>query len=289
MSLSSVITDAPSGMDARDRLRSQVSFGLDPLACWSGIAGRTAGCCLHAHHPRHHGPAARLCLHHGPADRAGRSRCGLRQRAATFVRVAATSRPAPPSASPLAAEDGVAGLTTTSHAFTYLRHHPRPPMRPGIVPHSGQGLRYVGFYSIPTRSLSLSGRRRALPTSQWSWAVCRAALGVPDHRTVSPLAASGTFGYPCPLFPRETIKIFPAIRFAPFGISDPAFGAQSDLRIVPTLHQNGFFIAYAKIFFLFGGSGPEGPVVPAAPNSLDFPREISPRNFPRKISPRIFP
>ncbi len=75
-------------MDARDHLRSRVSLGLDPLACWSGIAGRTAGGGPHA---RRRESAARHRLHHGPAAQAGRSRRDLRQRAATIVRVAATS------------------------------------------------------------------------------------------------------------------------------------------------------------------------------------------------------
>ena len=97
--------------------------------------------------------------------------------------------PTPPSAPPLAAGDGAAGPTTTSHAFAPLRHRPLPPMRPGMVPHGGQSS-VVCWGPYPH---TLSGRGRALPTSQWSWAVCRAALGVPDRRTVPPLTASGTF------------------------------------------------------------------------------------------------
>ncbi len=38
-----------------------------------------------------------------------------------------------------------------------------------------------------------------------------------------------------PLFSRQNVKIIPAIYLASTGISDPAFGSQSDLRYVPTL------------------------------------------------------
>ncbi len=53
--------------------------------------------------------------------------------------------------------DGVAGPTTTSHAFTSLRHHPRPPMRPGMVQHGGQASAVCGGPTPSTRSLSLAG------------------------------------------------------------------------------------------------------------------------------------
>ncbi len=54
-----------------------------------------------------------------------------------------------------------------------------------------------GWDRFPPYLHTLSGRRRALPTSQWSRAVCRAALCVLDRRTVSPLTASGTFSGTC--------------------------------------------------------------------------------------------
>ena len=42
-------------------------------------------------------------------------------------------------------------------------------------------------------------------------------------------------GISIPLFSPRNDKIFPAIYFASFRISDPAFGSRSDLRYVPTL------------------------------------------------------
>jgi hypothetical protein len=75
-------------LDSRDHPHSRVSLGFDPLACWSGLAGRTAGCCSHARHPRRLLPAALLRLHLWPADLAGWSRSGPRRGAATSVRVA---------------------------------------------------------------------------------------------------------------------------------------------------------------------------------------------------------
>jgi hypothetical protein len=206
-------------MDARDRLRSRVSFGLDPLACWSGIAGRTAGCCPHARRPRCLGPAARLRLLYGPVDRAGRSRYDLRLRAATFVCDAATSDTtlgAPTRGREWCrrSDDGAAGATTTGHAFASLRHHPRPSMRPGMVPHSGQASAVCGGSTPYTRTLSeaLSGRRLALPTSQWSWAaaglpsVCRI---VGPYRHWRPLGRSVGRAEPAlPLADRRQRRVF---------------------------------------------------------------------------------
>ncbi len=66
-------------------------------------------------------------------------------------------------------------------------------------------------------------------------------------------------------------KIFTAIYFAQFGISDLDLDARSDLRYVSTLRT-----CLCKNVFLVGGSGPEAPEVPAAKKQLDFPRDFSP-------------
>ncbi len=92
-----------------------------------------------------------------------------------------------------------------------------------------------------------------------------------------------------PLFSSRNDKIFSAIYFAPFGISDPGLDALSDLRYVPTLRR-----CLRKNVFLYSGeSGPEAPELPAAKKQLDFPRDFFPRFFsaiyPREFSPRIFP
>ncbi len=69
---------------------------------------------------------------------------------------------------------------------------PSSPTAPHAAGHGGQ-LPAVGGERFPIYQHTLSGLRRALPTSQWSWAVCQAALGKLDCRTVSPLTAPGRF------------------------------------------------------------------------------------------------
>jgi hypothetical protein len=103
--------------------------------------------------------------------------------------------PPPPPTAHHAAGDGAAWRTTTRCAVAFFWHHPRPPMRPGMVPHGRNQLRWVR--SFPSHPHTLSGRRRALPTSHWSWAVCRDALGALDCWPVSPLPASGAFSGAC--------------------------------------------------------------------------------------------
>jgi hypothetical protein len=80
------------------------------------------------------------------------------------------------------------------------RHQPRlqlsPP--PPTAPHAaGDGAAWRAsiscmWGSYPIYLFSLSSRRRAVPTSHWSWAVCLAALGVPDRQSVLPLTTCGT-------------------------------------------------------------------------------------------------
>jgi hypothetical protein len=94
-------------LDVRNSPRSLVSFGLDPQACWSGLAGRTAGCCSRDHHPGRIGPGAPPHLHHGPTDWAVRSRSG--PVGAPPTPSAPLLPPAPPSALPPAAGVGAAG------------------------------------------------------------------------------------------------------------------------------------------------------------------------------------
>jgi hypothetical protein len=177
-------------MDARDPLRSRVSFGLDPLACWSGIAGWTAGCGQHARTLTASSRLRATTYTMGCAVRAGQSRRDLRLRAATFV-----CDPATPDTTFDAPTCVQGWYRRSDDDRKRLRLPPSPPTAPRAA---GDGAAWRaslccmwGFYSIYPHTLS--GRRQALLTSQWSCAACLAALGVPDRRTISPLTASGTF------------------------------------------------------------------------------------------------
>jgi hypothetical protein len=125
------------------------------------------------------------------------------------------------SSSPPRAASGRTGRSRLDHLLCYrlLRHHARPSVRSGMVPRVWRLPAALSPFSATTHSLpagdgaawrattcggcqwdrfppyshTLSGQRRALLISQWSWVVCRAAIGVVDRWTTSPLTTSGTF------------------------------------------------------------------------------------------------
>jgi len=86
-----------------------------------------------------------------------------------------------------------------------------------------------------------------------------------------------------PLFSPRNDKIFPAIYFASFRISDPAFGSRSDLRYVPTLRT----FLRLKCFF-YSGREPR-PRGTCRPKPVRFSPRFFPAIFLRDFSPRFFP
>ena len=155
-------------MDARDRLRSRVSLGLDALACWSGTAGRMAGSRPHDHLPAATGHARRHAYPWSPAGRAGRRTAGPARPASA----ATATLPPPPGTSLGAAVNGPDGSRTPGFANAATLPHPSPstaPVRLGLVPQCGQEPGTWGDTPRPV-ALSHSGRRRAVLTSRWPWA-----------------------------------------------------------------------------------------------------------------------
>ncbi len=141
-------------MDARDRSRSSVSFGLDPLACWSGLAGWTAGCCSRDHHQGCNGAGAPPRLHHGPRGPGWQEPQRARRRTTNPV------RPASAFGTTLGAATSGRGWCCRS-GYDQRRHAPSPspptaPVRPGMVQQCGQDRQYVGGYPVTTRSPTLA-------------------------------------------------------------------------------------------------------------------------------------
>jgi hypothetical protein len=103
-----------------------------------------------------------------------------------------------------------------------------------------------------------------------------------------------------PLFSPGNNTFFPAIQFAPVGMSVPAFSSQSDLLYVPKLRTYLYERSYPKTVIFFRRVGRRGPSLTWRQKKARFQsRGFFPESrgffpgiagmFPRDFSPGIFP